>query len=285
MHEAFQIFESKIQTWLQELIENLPEFMAAFIVLAIFILLAKLVKRIIIRAFRRFGDAEILVDLVSALTYYAVIIAGIIVALGILKLDSTVNKLLAGAGIIGLGIGFAFQDIFANVFSGALIAIRRMVRVGDYIVTNDYEGIVKSLLLRNVIIQDNYGQVIAIPSKMVLQNPIKNFSTTHQRMVVIDCGIAYNSDLEKVRDISLKVANAYPKRLEDMPVQFYYQKFNDSSIDFVLRFWIMFNNKADLLEAESETILKLKQEFDKNGIEIPFPIRTIVMDAGKDEEQ
>jgi len=92
---------------------------------------------------------------------------------------------------------------------------------------------------------------------------------------MLDCGVAYDSDLEMVQDLTMAtMEKLFPQRGNE-EVEFMYQEFADSSINFVVRFWTDVNKKKDILIAKNKAIIALKKAFDENDINIPFPIRTI----------
>jgi small conductance mechanosensitive channel len=193
----------------------------------------------------------------------------------VLGLDKTVTSLLAGAGVLGLALAFAFQDIAGNFMSGILLALRRPFGSADWIETNDFFGVVEDLNLRSTIVRTPQGQLVTIPNSSVLQNPIKNYTKLGKRRVDLSCGVAYGDDLDKVEKVAPSSLNNLDFIDSERPVDFYFTEFGGSSIDFKLRFWIDFKGQADFLKAQSEAIKALKAAFDQSGITIPFPIRTL----------
>ena len=118
------------------------------------------------------------------------------------------------------------------------------------------------------------GQVVTIPNKMVLQNPIVNYSYLGRRRVELDCGISYGEDLDFVEQVARKALTDIEK-LDDFEVDFLYTEFGDSSINFRIRFWIDQLTQGEYLFIKSQALRAIKKAFDKNNILIPFPIRTI----------
>ncbi|MEX0648198.1 MAG: mechanosensitive ion channel family protein [Balneolaceae bacterium] len=192
-----------------------------------------------------------------------------------LNLDGTVTSLLAGAGIIGLALGFAFQDIAANFISGVLLSTRHPFGIGDIIETNEFFGTVQKLNLRNTIILTPQGQIVYIPNKAVFENPFTNYTKNGERRIDLACGISYGDDLEKVKEVTLKAVSGIEHRDKNRDVEFFYSEFGDSSINFLVRFWVNFHLHKDFWEPQSEAIMAIKKAFDDNDIMIPFPIRTL----------
>lgn len=216
-----------------------------------------------------------LARLLGTVTYAAVIAIGLFVALGVLKLDKTVTSLLAGAGILGLAIGFAAQNLAANLLSGAVISLRRPYREGDLIESSGHFGTVERIDMRLTRIRTPDGQVVLVPNKDMLEKPLVNYSTHRPRRVDLEVGVTYDADLETVRRVALEAVGGLETRQTGSEVEFFFTEFAASSIDFVVRFWIDNEGQAHYLSARSEALMRIKSALDANGIAIPFPIRTV----------
>jgi small conductance mechanosensitive channel len=172
-------------------------------------------------------------------------------------------------------LGFAFQDIAANFVSGIILAFHRPFRVGDIIETNGIEGIVARTDLRVTIIHTYQGQEISVPNKDVLQSALTNFSIKGERRIDLMVGISYGDDLDKVEDLMRDVIGSMEGIIRAEDVIFSYEAFGDSSINFMVSFWIKYNKHTDFLSARNKAIKEIKSAFDDNYITIPFPIRTL----------
>lgn len=265
----------KLTGWGYGLILLVPNFIAALIVMAITFLIARIVHDVVAKGLAKTSSHAMLHNLLATIARVVVILIGTFVALGILKLDKTVTSLLAGAGVVGLALAFAFQDIASNFLSGILLALRRPFNVGEIIETNDYFGTVEAMNLRSTQLRLPQGQVVIIPNASVFQNPIKNFSQLGMQRVDLSCGVAYGDDLEAVEKLAIETIKSLPMVVEDKPVDLYYDEFGDSSINFKVRFWVKYGRQPDYLGARSAAIKAIKKAFDKDGITIPFPIRTL----------
>ena len=197
-------------------------------------------------------------------------------ALGILQLDKTVTSMLAGVGIIGLALGFAFQDTIANLVSGIIIAFRKPYDIGDIIESNGYFGKVFRIDLRTTDIQLLQGPVVLVPNRNVLQNAVINYSEYGWRRVDLGIGVSYGEDLENVRKVTLEAVQQVENLDASKDVTFYYEEFGDSSINFTVRFWVKYTDRnAVYLKAKSDAIMNIKSAYNAAGIVIPFPIRTL----------
>jgi small conductance mechanosensitive channel len=276
IEKAWNLLAGKVMGWARDFILLLPNLAVAVAVLVGFWLLAKLARNLLHRLLRRVSHSEQVNRVLGQAVFLALLAAGLFIALGILGLQKTVASLLAGAGIIGLALGFAFQDIAANFMAGIYLSIEHPFRAGHLIESKDVQGVVKRVHLRWTEIRTPQGQVVLVPNKQIFENPITNFSATGQRRVDVKAGVSYGDDLEKVRRVALQALEQVPSRKPDTDVELFFEDLSDSSINLVVRFWIDFTSKqSDYLRAKSDAIERLKKAFDQNGITMPFPTRTL----------
>ncbi len=275
MTQAVEHLMTKLRGWLGIVITMLPNLVVAVLVMMAFWFLAKIVRKILVRALRRASQESVVPNLLATVGALTVITIGLLIALGVLKLDKTVTSLLAGAGVMGLALGFAFQSIAANFLAGILISVRRPFTVGDLVETNGHLGRISELNLRATVLRTLQGQVVFLPNRDVLEKPIMNFTATGLRRVDLEVGISYGEDLEKVRDVTLEAVRGVTPRLADRDPDLFFTGFGSSSIDFTVRFWIRFREQPDFLAARSDAIMRIKAAYNREGITIPFPIRTL----------
>lgn len=275
MDDAITELSERLYSSLIDFVAMLPRIVIAIIVLIVFFYLASTARRYIRAGVSKLTPSKQLNNLTATIGRALVIIAGFALALYIAGLGGVVVAMLAGAGIVGLALGFAFQDIAANFISGILLAIRRPFGAGELVETNDFLGLVVETNLRSTHLQTLQGQIVVIPNQDVLNNPVVNYSRLGRRRIDLECGVAYGDDLKKAKKIALNMINSLTYLSEDQPVDFYFNEFGDSSINFVVRFWVEFGKQTDFLEAQSTAITRLKTAFDDADITIPFPIRTL----------
>lgn len=268
------LISDKLTIWYEKSVILVPNVVLAILLIFLFSFLSRFARRAIAKVMSKLSHNISLVALVSTLSRVIIMAIGLFSALSVLGLDKTVTSLLAGAGVIALAIGFAFQDLTANFISGTFITLQRPIQVGDVVETNGFTGKVKSINLRSIIIENFSGQEIEIPSKDVFQKPITNFSKSGQRRIQVDCGIAYTDDLEMVQKLALEAVNRLEFISDFKPAEFHFTEFGDSSIKFLVWFWIKQEIAGPPL-AKSEVIKAIKKTFDENSISIPFPIRTL----------
>ncbi|MEX0968410.1 MAG: mechanosensitive ion channel [Bacteroidia bacterium] len=274
-NDAYELVTDKLYNWLETLIAMLPNLLLAVLIMVTFVFVAKLVRKLFVRLLGKVSQNESINQLVGTILYIAVMILGLFIALGILNLDKTVTSLLAGAGIIGLALGFAFQDIAANFMSGILMALRKPIRIGDVIESKEFFGTVQSISLRSTEVMTPQGQMILIPNKEVFQNAIINYSKLGKRRIDLEIGVSYGEDLEKVKQVTIEAISKLEEVDKDRAVEVMYTGFGDSSINFDARYWISFTRQVDYRSALSNGIMAVKKAYNENDITIPFPIRTL----------
>jgi small conductance mechanosensitive channel len=173
-----------------------------------------------------------------------------------------------------LALGFAFQDLAVNFIAGVFMAVRKSFRIGDIIESNGFMGKVTEISLRSTKVLTFQGQKIVIPNRLIFENPLSNYSTG-QRRIDLGVGVSYGDDLQKVEDVTLQAVKNLSIHDVNRPVDLYYEGFGDSSINFIIRFWVEFKQQPDFLKARSEAIKAIKAAYDAEDITIPFPIRTL----------
>lgn len=275
LNDAIGIVTGKINGWLEAAIAILPNFVVAVVIVVIFALLARLVRWGVRKAFGKASQNVAVVNLFAVLSYLATFTLGVFIALGVLQLDKTVTSILAGAGILGLAIGFAFQDIAANFLSGILMAFRKPLRVKDLVETNGFMGTVQHISIRTTVLSTFQGQEVMIPNKDVFNSPITNYTKTGKRRVDLPVGVSYGDDLSKVRKLVTETISGLDGVDVAQGVDLVYTEFGDSSINFVTVFWLKDISHGSYLRWRSEAIMAIKEAFDANDITIPFPIRTL----------
>lgn len=195
------------------------------------------------------------------------------------------NALFAGAGVFAAILGFAAQKAFANIVSGIFILIFKPFRVGDTIEFSSQKGVVEEITLRHTSIKDYENRRIVVPNSIISEDVIVNSDITDERIRQhIVFGISYDSNIDKAISIIQQVAEKHPllldhrtaeeKKAGEPKVLVRVIDLSDFSVQLKAYVWCFGNDNAFVLKCD---LLKaVKEEFDKQGIEIPFPYRTIV---------
>ncbi|MGD9056357.1 MAG: mechanosensitive ion channel family protein [Desulfobacterales bacterium] len=221
---------------------------------------------------------DILFDLLIRFSNFIIYTVAIVLALDLLGIN--VVPFVAGAGVAGIAIGFAAKDTLSNLIAGVLLIIDRPFEVGDRIeVWNAPAGSatwgdVIDIGLRATKIKTTDNIVIIIPNNEIMLRDIINYTIISEKIRVrINIGIAYDADLQKAKDIILKIAKATEWVADDPPSKVVVRNFGESSVELQLRVWI--RDARQRMNTISHITDKVKEAFDTEGIEIPYPKRDI----------
>lgn len=269
------LISEKLTVWFEALVKLLPNIILAAVILVLGLYIAKYIRKITTKLFSKISNNLTLNNLFSTVIYFSVIGVILFTVLSILQLDKAVTSILAGAGILGLGLAFAFQDIAANFISGIFISFRKPIRVGDIVEIGDYMGKIQEVNLRDTVIETFRGQIVIIPNKEVFQNPIENYSHLKKRRFDLSVGVSYGDDLDKVQEITLNAVKDIEGLSKIDEVKVFFTEFGDSSINLSVRMWISNPDQPIYNLVGSEAIKRIKKAYDANDIMIPFPIRTL----------
>ncbi|MEP4376038.1 MAG: mechanosensitive ion channel domain-containing protein, partial [Algoriphagus sp.] len=198
---------------------------------------------------------------------YAILIVGVLMILGVPG-----SSFLAIFGAAGLAIGLALQGSLSNFAGGLLILAFKPFRVGDVIVAQGHTGTVNrvQILYTHLMTFDN--QEVIIPNGSLANSDIVNMSTQETRRAEIKVGVAYGTNIKKAKEIILNIFNNDPRVLQDPAPFVALQNFGDSSLDMVVRVWA---KSSEMWPVYFDGMEAINTEFEKAGIEIPFPQRVV----------
>jgi small-conductance mechanosensitive channel len=220
--------------------------------------------------------ATSLIENVIKVVIYTIGILIILQFLGI-----SITPILTTLGVGGLAVALALQSTLSNFFAGLQILASKQIRPGDYIkLDSGEEGYVVDITWRNIIILTLQNNIIFIPNSKIINSSITNFSMPDKELAVpVNVGISYQSDLKKVEQITKEVAKEVMKEVDGGVPEFEplirFHTFGDFSINFtvILRAKEI-NSRSFLIH---EFIKRLHERYKKEGIEIPFPTRTVYL--------
>lgn len=184
------------------------------------------------------------------------------------RLGVNIAPLIAGLGVTGFILGFAFQESLGNLAAGMMIAINQPFQVGDYVTVGTISGTVRELNMMAATLFTADNVKVVVPNKVIWGSPITNFTATDKRRLEIAVGIAYGADIAKAKRIALEVLRADPRVLADPAPIAEVIAMGNSSVNLVLRPWATPATYWDAFFALNHAV---KEAFDRNGIEIPFP--------------
>lgn len=218
---------------------------------------------------------QTLKSLTISITHYVIYFLAGITILEIFQFP--VTSLLAGAGIFGLAVGFGTQGLIKDVISGFFILFEAQFSVGDHVKVGDIEGIVLEIGLKSTKIKSFAGQIHIVPNGQI--SIVTNFIATDSMRVMFDVGVAYEEDLERVIKVLEEICQEYgtenPKLVEG-PKVLGIQELGEYAVSIRL---LAKTVPLEQWGVERELKLKIKQAFDEQDIEIPYPKKVLFMEA------
>ncbi|SDS87040.1 potassium efflux system protein [Halopseudomonas xinjiangensis] len=204
---------------------------------------------------------------ITTLLSYVIVGVGLFSALSTLGVSWSKLQWLVAA--LGVGLGFGLQEIFANFVSGLIILFERPVRIGDVVTIGNLSGTVNRIRIRATTITDFDRKEIIVPNKTFVTNQLINWSLndTITRVTVI-VGVAYGSDLEKVRELLLNISDSNPRVLKDPAPMVLFLSFGDSTLNHELRIHV--KELIDRNLSIDEINREIDRQFREHGIEIAF---------------
>ncbi len=211
-------------------------------------------------------------DAVIAISGYLGMTLAFLFSIGAIGFD--LSNLAIVLGALSVGIGFGLQAIFSNFVSGLILLFERPVKVGDWVVVGDLQGIIKKIRVRSTEIETIWNSSVIVPNSQLISETVTNW-TLHDKVgrVDIKIGVAYGTDTEKVSEVLLNVAKEHSSVRTTPHAKVYFMNFGDSSLDFELRCFI--RNIRDVFSVSSELRFAIDKAFKEHNIQIPFPQRDL----------
>ena len=221
---------------------------------------------------RQDGLDDYLAPLLGRIAGWAIMIVGLLIALVVLGLDMApvVLILLIVLAIVVL----SGRGILENFASGLVLQIRGPFRPGDRIDVVGFDGVVKEINARAVVIETPDNRSVHIPNTDVLNSPIMNHTELPMRRSDVIVGIGYDEDIDRARTSALDALGSIEVILDDPPPEVLVSELGDSSVDLIVRFW---HGDDARITARAEAIEAVKRAFDEAGIEIPVPQRVVTI--------
>lgn len=265
---------------MEDVIKQLVEFSTKYglqIIGAILILIigrvaAGMGRRVVRKVLNKAKTEPSIISFTSNLTYILILIVAILAALA--KFGVQTTSFIAILGAAGFAIGFALQGSLANFAAGILILVLRPYKVNDYIEVAGVAGTVKEIYLFNTILATLDNIKIIVPNSKIHGDIVKNVWAYDTRRIDLLFGISYSSSIQKAMEIIMSLVKKDERILPDPETQIAVSELADSTVNLVVRPWV---RSEDYWPVFFDLIRKVKEAFDENGIEIPFPQRVIHM--------
>jgi small-conductance mechanosensitive channel len=214
--------------------------------------------------------------LIGKVVRIGLIVLAVMIGMSTLDIDLTALTVLSGA--VGVGLGFGLQKVVSNFISGIIILMDQSIKPGDTITLGETFGWIRELRARFVSVVTRDGREFLIPNEDFITTQVINWSFS-DRFVRLDVafGVSYSSDPHEVARLAIEAAGAVPRvSASGKPPVCWLTEFGESSLDFLLRFWID-DPQHGLTNVRGQVLLAVWDSFKQHGIQIPFPHREIIM--------
>lgn len=191
-----------------------------------------------------------------------------LVLIVIRELNYDLTALFGAAGVVGIVIGVASQTSIGNIISGLFLVGEKSFELGDVVRIGDKSGTVYSIDLLSIKIKTFDNLLIRIPNQSVISSELTNVTRFPIRRLDFQIGVAYKEDLRKVKSVLENVARNNPLCLEEPEPVILFQSFGNSSINITFGIWF---EKTNYMAVKNSVFVEIKEAFDREGIEIPFP--------------
>lgn len=255
----------------------LPSLFTAALIFFIGLWVVRFINRLVHRFFEK-KDYDLTLESFLA-SFINISLKGVLFVLVITQLGVKSSSLVAIVGAAGLAVGLALQGSLANFAGGVLILIFKPFKVGDFIEAQGVSGTVNDISIFTTKINTFGNQAAIIPNGHLSNHTIVNYNTEETRRDNITVGISYNANIKTAKDILLQICEDHPGILKEPAPSVFVANLADSAVELSFRFW---TKNEDFWEAHFYVIETLKLEYDKAGIEIPFPQRVIHTLGNKD---
>ncbi|UCF98020.1 MAG: mechanosensitive ion channel family protein [Spirochaetaceae bacterium] len=235
------------------------------IVIVVGIAVIKILNTLTSRVTRRYLSQQYKMLVRKGIRYTgAVILLFIVLHL----LGVKITALLGAAGIVGIAIGFAAQTSMSNLISGLFMISEKPFEIGDVIKVSGTVGVVQSIDLLSVKITTFDNQYIRIPNEKLLGSELTNVTRFPIRRMDVNLTVAYKTDINQLKSVLAEIAAANSYCLDEPAPLIVFKNFGDSALEFLLGLWFY---KTDYLNLKNSIMQEIKERFDREGIEIPFP--------------
>jgi len=245
-------------------------FLQALAVLIIGLIVIRWLTRMIVRLMKRSNVSESLVPFLRTLFNFGLKALLVISVMGMVGIQMT--SFIAVLGAAGLAVGMALQGTLQNFAGGVIILLLKPYKIGDVIEASGYVGTVQEIQIFHTILTTADHRKVIIPNSPLATSSLINYTAMPERRIDFSFGIGYGDDIDKAKDILLKLANETEKIMQETPPVAMVESLGDSSVNLKLRIWVKTENYWEIWFYIHEEV---KKRFDKNGISIPFPQRDV----------
>jgi len=271
----YQTIMTSANHLLQQMISRIPYLIVASLVFVIFWVLSIFFKKAVTRILGSRKHHQNLVTVFRRVGSALILFLGFMVAMIIAVPSFTPGKLIGALGIGSVAIGFAFKDIFQNLLSGILLLLSEPFRIGDQIISGNFEGTVEDIQIRATTIRTYDGRKVVIPNSQLYTSTMTVNTAYSQRRLEFDVGIGYENNIIDAQRVILSVLKAAPTVSKLAEPSVIATALADSSVVLRVRWFIDDGTQTNRVASINEVIILVKEALEKANISIPFPITTL----------
>lgn len=271
----YQTIMTSANHLLQQMISRIPYLIVASLVFVIFWVLSIFFKKAVTRILGSRKHHQNLVTVFRRVGSALILFLGFMVAMIIAVPSFTPGKLIGALGIGSVAIGFAFKDIFQNLLSGILLLLSEPFRIGDQIISGNFEGTVEDIQIRATTIRTYDGRKVVIPNSQLYTSTMTVNTAYSQRRLEFDVGIGYENNIIDAQRVILSVLKAAPTVSKLAEPSVIATALADSSVVLRVRWFIDDGTQTNRVASINEVIILVKEALEEANISIPFPITTL----------
>ena len=212
---------------------------------------------------------------IRKLVWIVYLFVAITAAFGVAGYNGFLRSLATIAAAATLAIGFAMQDVLKNFVAGVFIFVEKPFKIGDWIEWDGNSGVVEDISLRITRLRTFDNELLTVPNGQLTDSVVKNPVDANKLRLKFVFGIGYDDDVEAATDIILEEARAHDGIMDDPEPSVRLTELGDSSVGLQSRIWIANPSRADFVKTRGEYVRRVKARFDEEGIDIPYPHRTL----------
>ena len=281
--DTARAWEALSSLW-NQVLDRLPLILIGLLVLGLFVVAGRILKRAIVAAGRRTKLHTTLTELLGRLASAAIAVLGLFIAAVIIFPTFKPGDLVAGLGITSIAVGFAFKDILQNFLAGLLLLWRQPFRLGDQIRTGEHEGTVEEINTRSTRLRTYDGEAVTVPNMDVYSRPILVRTAYGIRRSRFTVGIGYPDSIEEARETIERVLANIDGVLRDPSPWVHVTELAPSSVNFTLYFWTD-ARQANVLATGNLVATGVKLALDRAAIDIPYPHQVVFFHDATDHGQ
>ncbi len=233
---------------------------------------AGIARKVVRRALGKADVDPTITGFVGQFAYIIVLAVAVLASLA--KFGVQTTSFVAVLAAAGFAVGFALQGSLSHFAAGVLLLLFRPLRVGDFVEAGGVSGTIKEIRLFNTIMSSPDNVHMVVPNSKIFNDTIKNYSVNDTRRIDMTIGIGYSDSIDRAMEVLMEVMRADNRIIQEPSPQIVVTELADSSVNLLLRCW---TRRAEFWPVKTDLTKNIKENFDLQGIEIPFPQQVVQM--------